>query len=282
MEWSSGWDHEAKKVRWLQAREGCGGDDAVIWFNLFGCIQTCLCVANLPFIWQPVQIWTHMTRSRCMPPDHIHPPCKYSQCMPHSWDPITISASWNHIQIHIGSNQSKKYCRDSNSLQMRTCAYSLENSTWWWLCQSLQKWHSCQMLWWYLEACLSSNIHVLCWLPWEVSHIIFELYRLMDIPGSYLLQFKTRGFAHAHDAWFPSQTSIRSDSWVTYWQDYCAFILIFSRRSSMLSRPSMSLGKPLKGVAVEHILKAYLLVPTVVSAWSFIFHKGIHEWSEHL
>lgn len=40
------------------------------------------------------------------------------------------------------------------------------------------------------------------------------------------------------------------------------------------------LGKPLKGMAV--ILKAYLLVPTVVSAWSFIFHKGTHGWSEHL
>ena len=100
------------------------------------------------------------------------------------------------------------------------------------------------MLWWYWEVHLSSNIHILYWLPQEVSHIIFELYRLIDIPGFYLLQFKTRGSAHAHNAWFPSRTSIRSDSWVTYQQDYRTFILTFSRRSSMLGRPSTSLESP--------------------------------------
>ena len=50
LEWSSGQHHEAKKIRWLQAGEGCSSNDALVQLYLFSSIRTCLHLAYLSFI----------------------------------------------------------------------------------------------------------------------------------------------------------------------------------------------------------------------------------------
>ena len=237
------------------------GPNVLVWHHSAGTVWSGQGMARLSLLWKSLKIYLWKSKFRCMSSD-----CLYTECRPSSLLlcsvnlPVVLLVTWVNQEFScFPLSNEEELCWPFDSLQERTISRNLEHFAWRWIHSGLQERHCHHMLWWCETSGLSLDIHIFCWLPWEVRRCwcICSLDSSNRFSSLEWLSpwFRTKADAHAPGVWLQHLTSNVLVGWTISLCEPSMPADISKLRSHQQGMQSINMVQQLRAMPSRHCWK---------------------------